>query len=96
MDRAFLRPPLVVRVAMERMQLEIESKQDETLVKQWLDFACQRAASAAQTVSTDKCSPEIVELAFGRHRVPVWLKNRSQKHFFQKLVGIQPNQTVLT
>ena len=58
MDRAFLRPPLVVRVAMERMQLEIESKQDETLVKQWLDFACQRAASAAQTDSTDKCSPE--------------------------------------
>ena len=58
MDRAFLRPPLVVRAAMERMQLEIESKQDETLVKHWLDFACQRAASAAQTGSTDKCSPE--------------------------------------
>ena len=58
MDRAFLRPPPVVRAAMERMQLEIESKQDETLVKQWLDFACQRAASAAQTDSTDKCSQE--------------------------------------
>ncbi len=58
MDRAFLRPPLVVRVAMDRMQLGMESKQDETMVKQWLDFACQRAASAAQTDPTVKCSPE--------------------------------------
>ena len=58
MDRAFLRPPPVVRAAMERMQLGIESKQDETLVKQWLDFACQRAVSAAQTGLTDKCSQD--------------------------------------
>ena len=59
MDRAFLRPPFVVRNAMDRMQLGVESKQDETLVKQWLDFACQRAASAAmQTDDTIKCSSE--------------------------------------
>ena len=59
MDRAFLRPPLVVRNAMDRTQLGMESKQDETMVKQWLDFACQRAASAAtQTDPTNKCSPE--------------------------------------
>ena len=56
MDRAFLRPPPAVRVAMERVQMGIESKQDETLVKQWLDFACQRAVSAAQTGLTEKCS----------------------------------------
>ncbi len=41
MDRAFLNPPFVVRNAMDRMQLGMESKQDETMVKQWLDFACQ-------------------------------------------------------
>ena len=56
MDRAFLRPPPAVRLAMERVQMGIESKQDETLVKQWLDFACQRAVSAAQTGLTEKCS----------------------------------------
>ena len=53
MDRAFLRPPVVVRNAMDRMQLGVESKQDETLVKQWLDFACQRAAAAKNNLQTD-------------------------------------------
>ena len=55
MDRAFLRPPPVVRLAMERVQMGIELKQDEIMVKQWLDFACQRAVSA-QTGHTEKCS----------------------------------------
>ena len=38
----------------------------------------------------------VVNLAFREHCVPVGLKNRSRTHLCQKLVGIQPNQTVLT
>ena len=57
MDRALLRPPLAVRDAMDRMQLGLELKQDEDLVKIWLDFVCQRAVSAAmQNEDTIKCS----------------------------------------
>ena len=58
MDRAFLRPPLAVRDAMDRMQLGLDVlKQDEDLVKIWLDFVCQRAVSAAmQNEDTIKCS----------------------------------------
>ncbi len=48
MDRAFLRPPFAVRDAMERMQLDIGSRREETLVKQWLEFTCQGAVSATQ------------------------------------------------
>ena len=58
MDRALLRPPLAVRDAMDRMQLGLDVlKQDEHLVKIWLDFVCQRAVSAAmQNEDTINCS----------------------------------------
>ena len=37
---AFCAPPACVRDAMMRVQLEIGTPQDETMVSRWLDSAC--------------------------------------------------------
>ena len=45
---ALCAPPACVRDAMMRVQLEVGSLQDETLVSSWLDFACKVALNANQ------------------------------------------------
>ena len=56
-------PPACVGDAMMRVQLEVGSLQDETLVSRWLDFECKVALNSDQLKDTredeeQQCSEE--------------------------------------
>ena len=60
---AFCAPPACVRDAMMRVQLEIGTPQDETIVSRWLDLACGAALNTQKMKDTreehlPQCSEE--------------------------------------
>ena len=86
-----LRPPNLVRKAMERMQLSIASPQDETLVATWLDFACEDLRSSPQKESS-KCGSRCANVQSKQRSMsdvsPFGAKGETQDALAQRIASL--------